>query len=175
VVLISVTLTCIIFLYNVNGKSGFWQERFYRYENLRENGFRGDFFDGYIGAESTRYPKLGLDTFWGTGMMSGKSGRGDVVNVDGGPLRVYSAIGLLMTIVVYLMLIRILFLISKGLYKRNGQYLLYTFAVLILIGDFKEPTLLSIWPMTLFFTVAYLSGNELMSLNQGFVGRLIKR
>ena len=169
VALVAIGMLSILFVISANSNNSFWEERFFRYESLADNGFRGDFFDGYIDGETTSYPDLSLNTFFGTGMMSGKSGIGDVVNVDGGPLRVYSAIGLLLTIVVYWKFIRIFFSTSKSLYKRNHQLLLFVFTVLILLGDFKEPTLLSVWPMTLFFTTAYLSGVEFNNLNRGLV------
>lgn len=152
-----IAIVLIFSFISSRSSSGFLNERYSRYVDLKDNGFRGDFFDGYIGASDTYYPKLSVETFFGTGMLSGKSGRGDVVNVDGGPLRVYSAIGLLLTIFVYLFIIRIMIRVSNIILKRKGQYLLFTLSVLLLMGDFKEPTLFSAWTMPMFFSFAYLS------------------
>ncbi len=80
---------------------GFIGERFYRYELLQDESADNGFFYNYLKSEDVKIPPLSIGTFFGVGMLSGISGNGYHVNVDGGFLRFYSAFGLPTTILYY--------------------------------------------------------------------------
>ena len=152
-----VVVVLLAFVYiSSHSDKGFLDDRYKRYVALKEDGVNESFFNSYFHDKDTYYPKLSIDTFFGTGMLNGKSGKGDLVHVDGGPLGVYSAMGLLLTIVFYSIIISILFKSSGQVYKTTRQYFLFAFTILLLLGDFKEPSFLTIWPMPFFLTFAYL-------------------
>lgn len=141
---------------STNSKEGFLDDRYKRYISLKEEGLRESFFEGYFKDDETYYPSLSLETLFGTGMLYGKSGRGDIVHVDGGPLRIYSAVGILLAIIVYIVIINILLNTSKVVHYNTRSYFLYAFSIILLVADFKEPTFFTVWPMPIFFTIAFL-------------------
>lgn len=140
-----------------NSKAGFLDDRYKRYLSLKEEGLREGFLESYFRDDETYYPSLSVETLFGTGMLYGKSGRGDIVHVDGGPLRIYSAIGIVLAIIVYLIIINILLNTSRLIYKEKKQHYLLAFSFILLVADFKEPTFFTVWPLPVFFTMAYLS------------------
>lgn len=131
------------------------QLRFNRFISLNETGLRKGFFDGYFYGEDTYLPPLNLDTILGTGLLSGLSADGYKVHVDGGPLRIYSAIGLPMCLFSYFFVLNIMFRLLKICKGSVNRKMLGMFFIFILVSDFKEISLFSVWPMCLYFTISY--------------------
>lgn len=115
--------------------------RFTRLDRLLTNGVYSSYFIGYTN-ESTSLPSLSECFFIGTGITSGTAGSGTVVNIDGGYLRSYSALGLIMAVFYYGFMIYTMIRAIKLLPVKNERRVgLYLF-VLLLVGEGKEPSLL---------------------------------
>ena len=131
-------------------------EQLFRYTYLYEDGLNDAFFSKYFKGDATSIPMLNLDTFFGTGMVSGKAGNGQIVNVDGGYLRLYSAIGLLCTLVYYLCV----FSCFYNLIKRANNYVLKCtmlfLTISLVIAEFKEMAFISVWALSFYFSIAML-------------------
>lgn len=138
-----------------------FSDKFSRLLSLKEQGARHGFFEGYFRGEDTVIPPLELETILGTGMVTGKSGNRYEVHVDGGPLRMYGALGLPLVILVYFVFLRHMMSVcrhtNKSLLNRRILWLLFLF---ILIGDFKEFTLFQVWPFCLFYALSHLTVYE---------------
>lgn len=115
-------------------------ERYQRVNMLQETGLKKVFFDHYFKGEDTEFPPLNADMFLGTGIVSGKSGNGYIINVDGGPLRLYSAIGMFFCIFIYVFIFLQLRKIAKSVQEDNNRLVLWLYMCVLLLGDFKEMT-----------------------------------
>ena len=137
--------------------SDFLSERYNRMNELKESGLRRSFFDGYF---SGSYIPLELETLFGVGVVSGRSGNGYLINVDGGFLRIYSAIGLIFSICIYAYLFRMILKTSSFFVDRMKKYYIWLFFVFFAIADFKEITFFLVYPMCIFFVSAILMERE---------------
>ena len=131
----------------------FIAERYRRMADLNEGGV-DSFFGGYF---SGSFPDLSFRSFClGVGMVSGISGTGDIVHVDGGPLRIYSAIGFIFTVCVYLFFIKIM---CKNIFKQrclDDKLFMLTVLFVYFIAEFKEFTFFTIWAMSIYFCIVLL-------------------
>lgn len=130
--------------------------RFNRFVSLSETGLSEGFFSGYFNGDDTYIPPFALDTLLGTGLTTGISSFGYNIHVDGGPLRIYSAIGLPMCIFVYTYLIRLMMKTAKMSRIRGDRLFINMIFVYLLIADFKELSLFQSWSMCFFFTTSIL-------------------
>lgn len=134
-------------------------DRFLRYSEIKED--KGaHFLDNYFHHETTSIPELGSNLFLGCGMISGKSRDGVIVNVDGGYLRLYSAAGLVVCLIFYYILIKNMIKVAR---TRPNQYERVVFLLLViclLIGEFKEPIMLTTWPIVFFGISTFLSNKQ---------------
>lgn len=149
------SLICIVLLFVVStGKyDTFLSERYQRFRNLKENGVNEDFFSGYFGGD---VPPLTMETLFGVGVTSGVSGNGYVVRTDGGPLRIYSAVGLITAIFIYVYIFKMMkhnFQIASNLSDKRFLWLIF---ILYILADYKEITYFIVWPMTIYFQLIFL-------------------
>lgn len=147
----------------------FLSERYRRMSDLKESGVRNSFFDGYF---SGSYIPLELETLFGVGVVSGKSGNGYLVNVDGGFLRIYSAIGPILSICVYAYLYRTILKTSSIFTRKTEKYFMWLFFVFFVIADFKEITFFLVYPMCIFFVSAILMEREQSYLKIQSINRI---
>lgn len=131
----------------------FLSERYKRMQDLQQSGVNESFLQAYF---SGSYPPLCADTFFGVGMVSGISGNGYLVQIDGGPLRIYSAIGLLFSVLAYWFLLKIMIKNIKLLNNGNDKNLMWLIIAIYIIADFKEMTFFIVWPMCIYFVIAIL-------------------
>lgn len=131
----------------------FINERYQRAITLSEDKADDKFFQDYLAGD---YPPLSSETFMGVGMISGKSANGYNVNIDGGPLRVYSAIGILFSIIFYIYIFRVLYKCQKIQQVKLNRSFMLLVAIIYLLGDIKEMNFLSMWQMSIYFLFAVL-------------------
>lgn len=145
----------VLIIYNIissGNYNSFIEERYHRYDYLKD-GIYESFLGGYFEGDK---PPLSFNTFWGVGMLSGKSGNGYVVNIDGGPQRIYSAIGLVLCIFVYFVILTIMYRNTKLCKSPDDRYFMYLLFVIYMISDFKEITYFLVYPVAIYFTIAFL-------------------
>lgn len=147
----------------------FLSERYSRMSNLKETGLRKNFFDGYF---SGSYIPLEFETLFGVGVVSGMSGNGYLVNIDGGFLRIYSAIGPILSICVYAYLYRTILKTSSIFARKSEKYFMWLFFAFLVIADFKEITFFLVYPMCIFFVSAILMEREQSYLKIQSINRI---
>ena len=150
-----IALFLIVSLFSSQKYSRFVEERFFRYESLKEGGGQG-FFNSYFYGVNAHYPPINAETFWGVGVTSGKSANGYEVNVDGGPMRLYSAIGILGCLFFYFLFLSNQVKSIRLIINKDNRQLLWLLLVCLIISEWKEVTFLAFWPLPLFFYIAYL-------------------
>ena len=128
---------------------------YWRLEMLFQGGFR-DFFIAYFNAPDTIIPKISIETLVGTGIWSGTSGCGLAINVDGGFIRTYFSLGLMISISYYLFFLSSYSYVKKNIGKIERSICVVFFAF-ILIGEFKEPLLFEWYYQTIVFVFMYVS------------------
>ena len=92
----------------------------------------------------------------GVGVTSGISANGYRVNVDGGPLRQYSAIGILGCILFYFFVMRNQVKTISLLRNKNNRHILWLLFLCLFISEWKEVTYMALWPLMFFFFISYL-------------------
>ena len=145
----------VYYLFTSSKYDDFIEERFYRYEQLTDDS-RQSFVEAYFHGQNTKYPPINTDTFLGVGITSGQSANGYYVNVDGGPMRQYSAIGILGCLLFYFLIMRNQVKTIKLLHNKNNRHLLWLLFLFLIIGELKETTYMALWPLLFFFFVSYL-------------------
>lgn len=150
-----IALFLIVFLFSSQKYSRFVEERFFRYESLKEGGSQG-FFNAYFYGDNALYPPINADTFWGVGVTSGKSANGYEVNVDGGPMRLYSAIGIIGCLLFYFLVISNQVKTIRLIMNKNNRHLLWLLFVCLIISEWKEVTFMAFWPLPFFFYLCFL-------------------
>lgn len=134
--------------------SDFLRETFQRYSDTAEKGIYDTYFKGYTGeGGSNSIPPISTETIIGLGITYGTSGTGVTTITDGGFLRNYSAMGLIVAIINYV----IIACFFKRQYKMSN-YLEYKGVILFLsfifiIGEFKEYFLYYISPICFLFLI----------------------
>ncbi len=144
----------------------FINERYKRYNNLNED--KGEeFFTEYFSGENTKIPPLNKDTFWGGGVLSGTSGNGYTVNVDGGFLRLYAAIGILGVLLFYLFNIKYMYKATSNIKDKYAKWTCLLFLLILLIGEAKENVLIMGWSVSLYYAsllCAYKSQGNIIKM-----------
>lgn len=142
----------------------FISEVFWRLQVLFDQGI-GLFFDSYFHGQTTVIPPLSFITFVGTGIWSGESGSGLVINADGGFFRTYFALGLIVAIIYYLLFVAIIF---KGIKKIRGadRVVCILFILFIIMGEVKEPLLFEWYYQTILFIAISLYEKSATSLKK---------
>lgn len=75
-----------------------------RVDALFDKGIWDSFLKFYFYGSDTVIPPLTWETFWGLGILSGTSGSGITINADGAFIKMYAAVGPLLTIAFYICL-----------------------------------------------------------------------
>ena len=157
-----VILTIVIAVVStfVNTNSSFFDARFGRFDQLQGEGIETWIDRGYLGnseKSTTIIPPISWKTLLGTAIVSGKSGNGVEVNVDGGYIRQYVAFGLPLAVFFYFYIFSHFIRVSLKSKNRVSKYTLLYTTVVIAIGEFKEPYIYSIIPWSTFYIIAILS------------------
>lgn len=152
-----------------------FQSLFHRLFVLFENGLRDGFLNDYFHGETTVIPNISLKTIIGTGIVSGISGNGVVINADGGFIRMYTAFGLPLAIVFYIMIILTVYSLIRRTKEKATKLSLIFLAIIFLVGEFKEPFFYTRYCVILLFVVSYLNlkiSSENILQNQGVYNEL---
>lgn len=129
-------------------------DRFKRFDELKEaEGFES-FFKAYLSGE---FPPISLETIMGTSLISGVSGNGVRVHVDGGYLKNYVALGLPLAIFTYFYIFRSIFRVLKIFKNTCVYYVILFYFFYLLFAEFKEYFLLYRGSIMLFFLFAVLA------------------
>lgn len=155
--LMGLLVVAVFSYFIVNNMSSDFDERFSRYEEFKDDGV-SSFFEAYFYGNDI--PKISLPTIIGTSIVSGKSGNGIVVSADGGFIKNYVALGLILSIFVYVYLVRIFFLIKSFFKGTCIEYVLIFYGMYMLFSDFKEYFLLYRGALCLFFVFVMLAYNK---------------
>lgn len=139
--------------------SGFIALRLIRFEKLR-NGLKTGFFDGYFYGEDNSYPPLDIRTIIGTGVVSGESSNGVVINADGGFYRLFAAFGLPLCILFYCFFFYMVFKLSISARSFVTKYTFFFFSLVFLMGEFKEYTIFKEYMVCFFFVMCFLDGKK---------------
>lgn len=152
---------------NSNIYLSFFDDRFVRTTKLVEEQKYASsimdisFFQGYFEGENRKVPDISWETVIGTGVISGKSGNGIEVNVDGGYLRLYVGYGLILSVLFYLYLVFTLYKLSKNACPLPVKYALYLLLVIIFVSELKEWSIYSSCHLMVFFLMSLLAENDL--------------
>lgn len=149
-VLISATIFVIVFRLQDRLSEILW-----RFMTLLNGGI-SSFFEGYFSGNETVIPELSFVTLLGTGVWSGMSGSGLMINADGGFARTYFSLGLVMAAIYYCFLLRIFIMGMKNI-EKFYRYLCYLLLIFMFIGEFKEPLLFDWYYQTVFFVIVLLA------------------
>ena len=136
---------------------------FERLIRLRDEGIYGDFFSIYFGqieGSKTIVPPITIKTIIGTGITSGISGNGVAVNVDGGYVRMYVAVGLPLAILFYLIIIKNLIKPIRNLKNAAFMFLMIYMFIYLLLGEFKEFFINNGFAICIIFTLWFLHYKE---------------
>lgn len=156
-ILISLLILVICIFVILPRVSNYLPKIFSRVYELMEKGIRAGFLDGYIAADSSSVPSLSLHMLLGTGIVSGYAGNGEFINVDGNIRRLYSAIGLPMSIVFYFVVIVSMLNCLKHVSDKKVKFAGSLFFLILLIGEFKEPFFYSLYFIELFYVFVILA------------------
>lgn len=115
-----------------------------------------DFKEGYFNGNDTSYPSLSDNLFVGNGIISGIGDDGVRVNVDGGYIRVFSALGFSCCLIFYLVTFGFLIKLMHCCQNKTLQNTLLYFILIILLGEFKEFTLFEQYMLCLFGSMAVI-------------------
>lgn len=137
------------------------EKYFSRYELLEGNGLKKWFIDYYFGDEAGNIiPPISIETIIGTSITSGTSGNGIIVNADGGFIRLYVAFGLPLAIFFYYFVFKQLGYVIKRTFDPIDKKILFLFSILLIIGEFKEFYLYTIFPIPIFYLISILSERD---------------
>lgn len=141
---------------------------FKRLIHLFENGLYDSFLRAYLGqntGSTTIIPELMKETIIGTGITSGVSGNGIVVNADGGYVRLYVALGLPMAILFYL---NLFFTMLKPVFKIKEHRVvrIYMLFIIWVIGETKEYYLMEGYAIAFYFAMLLLQQKSLKRLDE---------
>ena len=125
--------------------------RFSRLEYLINYGF----YESYVKYYDTTVPPLSSNLFIGTGIVSGTNGIGVNVSADGGYLRMYAAIGLIPTVVYYIIILVLLFKTIMTFQRKQDKVMLLFIAAIIIFGEIKEPHILASNMLWMYFVIAH--------------------
>lgn len=133
------------------------QKIFKRLMILFENGPYKEYFEIYLFDPRTSIPSIDFRTIVGTGITSGLSGNNVFVNVDGGYLRLYVALGLPLSIIFYSVIFYSLFLVARKSKYSIDKYVLLQLIIILFLGEIKEMYIFTGYLITVFFTYYFLS------------------
>lgn len=152
-----ITLTILVLgliIVNTLFTASILEDTFQRFIFLFENGVHDSYFRGYLGeGGDNTIPPISPETIVGLGITYGTSGSGIQTITDGGFMRSYSAMGLIVGIFNYL----IIFNFFRRAYRmvstlENKGMVLFMFLIFI-IGEFKETFIYYIYSMCFIYLI----------------------
>ncbi len=126
-----------ILVINFTGLASNLPQIFKRFFFLVEHG-SNSFFLAYF---DNKVPPISLHTIIGTGIISGDIGNGTMIIADGGFFRMYTALGLPLSIILYLVVFGTIFKHFLKAKESPIKYTILIFLCYLLIGEIKEPYL----------------------------------
>lgn len=105
---------------------------------------------------------LTLSTLVGTGLSRGTVPSGEVCYHDGGYIRNYFGLGLIVALVFYFTLYRMMFKVSRGLSKPI-RLLLLTYIISCIIIEYKEPFIFSYIPFFVFMILLLAERQQMIA------------
>lgn len=139
----------------------FLEDIFKRISRTIENGLYGSFFEKYSGNSGGNViPPISLETIIGLGITNGTSGSGITTITDGGFMRNYSSMGIIVAFLNYYIIAS--YFIKRFKSSKSSIYkntILFTIIV-FLIGEFKEYYIYYLSPICLFFLIFYLTERD---------------
>lgn len=130
---------------------------FSRLIRTKEIGLYNSFFDGYFQTGSfiteRGIPPITWKTILGVGITSGTSGNGVYINADGGFFRLYAALGLPTAIITICYLFFGAIKNTRSIKENSLRIVAIVFVTFLIIGEFKEPFVLSTRYMLIMFLV----------------------
>ena len=161
ILLISSSVVVGIIIINHFFTIDFLEEIFQRFVFLFENGIHDSYFRGYLGeGGDNTIPPISPETIIGLGITYGTSGNGILTITDGGFMRNYSAMGLIVVIINYVLIFnyfRKCYNYSRNII--NKTLILFMFSI-FLIGEFKETFIYYIFSMCFVFLIFSLIERE---------------
>lgn len=133
---------------------------FHRLNDLFTEGAGNQFFDLYYSGEDTYIPPLSTDTLLGIGITSGQSANGIKINADGGFVRIYASLGLVLCLIFYISFYTSLLHICKRIKTPIYKYVMFFFMLLFVLAEYKEFTIYEQYMVCLFFTMSILIENK---------------
>ena len=140
---------------------------FYRVYDLFERGFYNSFLKYYFHGSKTVIPPVSWKTIIGTNVLSGTSGNGVTVIVDGGYLRMYVALGIPLAIFFYVFQCVLMFKCRTSIKKKISRAICLLFTILLFLGEFKEFYFYLRYLIVLFFVYCHYA--ELEDSPDGYV------
>ena len=143
----------------------------WRLVDLFEKGLYDGFFKAYFGktvGSTTVVPPVNWKTIIGTGIVSGESGNGIAVNVDGGFLRLYTALGLPWSVLFYIVMLMFMLKPFRHASGMAVKILLFFMVIYIfVIGETKEFFIYDGYSIALYFAMAFLHDKDKYELKGG--------
>lgn len=134
--------------------SDFLEDTFHRFTDTAENGLYDSYFRGYTGeGGDNTIPPISFETLIGLGITYGVSGSGIQTITDGGIMRNYSAMGLIVAVINYIIIASFFVKRYRVCKTYDDKGLILFMASVLLIGEFKEYYIYYISPMCFFFLV----------------------
>lgn len=133
---------------------------FKRLFELESRGLSDGFFDNYFHSATTIIPPVSFETIVGTGITSGTSGAGVMINADGGFIRTYCAFGLPLAIIFYSILLCVMVGNVFKTHLHADRLMLLLFMLIFFIGEFKEPFYYRRYFLLAFFIFSNLSQSK---------------
>lgn len=138
----------------------FFDERFARMTQMFEIGMHDAFFGSYYDGTDTVIPDISIETIFGTGIISGKSANGIVINADGGFFKLYSGLGLVLSIWVHLWFFLKFYKMSKRISSNIIRMAMYFFLGILIMGEFKEWIIYDMYAVCIFYVLTYFAYRE---------------
>ena len=135
----------------------FLEDTFQRLINTADVGVKDTYFTGYIGEGGDNViPSISPETIIGLGITNGDSGSGITTITDGGFLRNYSAMGLIVAIINYVIIFGLFVKSYKASKVDENKIIILFMTLVLLIGEFKEYYIYYIYPMCFMFLIICL-------------------
>lgn len=141
---------------------------FQRLIDTAQNGIYETYFRGYSGEiGNNQIPPLSMETLIGLGITYGVSGSGITTITDGGFMRNYSAMGLIVASINYIVIFVFFFKQFKACGSYENRGIILFMLLIFLVGEFKESFIYYVSPMCFFFLIFYLFEKNEMALSYG--------
>lgn len=161
---VSLVLLFILLGYSITVlyfSTDFLEDTFQRLIKTADKGIYDTYFRGYSGEGGDNViPPICLETIFGLGITYGKTRSGITSITDGGIMRNYSAMGLIIAFINYITIAYILFKHKKTTKSYGHKIIILFIFLVLLIGEFKEYYIYYISPMCFCFLILSLIDRE---------------